>query len=58
MILTEIGKTRKSQLEEGEFGVMHLIEGDTRKKIYHNQLKTFIWGSEEMLRRDMWGLFA
>ena len=56
MILTEIRKTRGSQLEEDEFGVMlNLMESKAREKICSNQLRTLIWGSEEMLglRRDM-----
>ena len=44
-ILTEIRKTRGSQLEEEEFGVTYLMEGDTREKICNHQLRTFISGS-------------
>lgn len=61
MILTEIGKTRGSQLEKEEYGVMlNQMEGDTKEKIRSNQLKILLWGSEEMLglRRDLWELSA
>jgi len=52
MILTEIGKTRGSQLEEAEFNVMtNLMDSNAREKICSDQLRTFIWGSEEMLGR-------
>ena len=50
MILTEIAKTRGIQLDEDEFNVMtNLMESHAREKIYSDQLRTFIWGSEEML---------
>ena len=50
MILTEIGKTRGSQLEQDGFNVMtNLMESNAREKICSDQLGTFIWGSEEML---------
>ena len=50
MILTEIGKTRGSQLEEDEFDVTtNLMESNAREKIWSDQLRIFIWGSEEML---------
>ena len=50
MILSEIGKTRGSQLGEDEFNVMtNLMESNAREKICSDQLGTFIWGSEEML---------
>ena len=50
IILTKIRKTRGCQLEEDEFGIiLNLLKGDTREKMCSNQLKIFIWGSEEML---------